>query len=219
VTFGRGSGKFPSMKAWINIYAIVLAAGTLTVLAQEAKTNAPAAATTGIPAATNLVAVPTATAATSAPAPAVVHKVKPPPVVPLTTTSSIPAQSNIIVASPTASTSAPPVTSEAKAPEEESLTTTDAVPAQPGVPAALPLESSGMGWKNVLAIIVAILAVAGGLAAFMLNRSRNADHASLITRAMSEAKDEEKHEDKHEDKPEEKQGDTTVTRKFPPPMT
>ena len=53
-------------------------------------------------------------------------------------------------------------------------------------------ESSGIGRKGVLAISVAFLAVVGGLAVFMLRRSRNADHASLITRAMSENKDEDK---------------------------
>ena len=57
-------------------------------------------------------------------------------------------------------------------------------------------ESSGIGRKGVLAISVAFLAVAGGLAVFMLRRPRKADHASLITRAMDENKDEHKDEEK-----------------------
>ena len=70
---------------------------------------------------------------------------------------------------------------------------------------------------------VAILAVAGGLAVFMLRRLGKADHASLITRAMDEHKDEhkdeEKHEDKHEDKHDEKREEKKEPPKFPPPMT
>jgi hypothetical protein len=161
------------MKAWIYIYAIVFAAGMVTVLADETETNPPAGATTSIPANTNEVAVPLPMTATSAPAPAVVHQMQPPVVVPLTQPSAVPAQSNI--------TAAPPP------------------------------ESSGIGRKGVLAISVVFLAVVGGLTVFMLRRSRNADHASLITCAMSENKDEYKDTGKHEDKKEDK--------KSPPPMT
>ena len=98
---------------------------------------------------------------------------------------------------------------------------TNAVPAESNVPAAPPTESSGIGWKGALAISVAILAVAGGLAVFMLRRSGKADHASLITRAMSEHehKDEDKDAGKHEEKPEEKREDKKEIKKFPPPMT
>ena len=92
---------------------------------------------------------------------------------------------------------------------------TSAVPAQSNIPTELPTESSGIGWKGTLAISVAILAVAGGLAVFMLRRQRTPDHASLITRAMDENKDEHKDEDKHEDKREDKK----ETQKFPPPTT
>jgi hypothetical protein len=53
----------------------------------------------------------------------------------------------------------------------------------------------------------------------MLRRSRKADHASLITRAMSEHKDEDKDTGKHEEKPEEKREDKKEDKKFPPPMT
>ena len=117
------------MKARIYIYAIVLAAGILTALADEPKTNTPSGATTGIPANTNEVAVPTTTTtATTAPAPAIVHKVKPPAVVPLTQTSAVPAQTNITTASPM-------------------LTK-----------AAKPSESSGTSLKGALAIGVAFLA-------------------------------------------------------------
>ena len=43
VTFDRGSGKFPSMKAWIYIYAIVFAAGMVTVwLTKPKPTRQPA---------------------------------------------------------------------------------------------------------------------------------------------------------------------------------
>lgn len=76
-----------------------------------------------------------------------------------------------------------------------------------------------MGWKGTLAISVAILAVAGGLAVFMLRRPGKTDHASLITRAMNEHKDKHKDEDKHEEKPEEKREDKKEAKKFPPPMT
>jgi len=89
---------------------------------------------------------------------------------------------------------------------------TGAVSAQSNVTTA---ESSGIGRNGVLLISVAILAVAGGLAVFMLRRQRTPDHASLITRAMDENKDEHKDEDKHEDKREDKK----ETKKFPPPLT
>jgi len=201
------------MKAWIYIYAIVFAAGMLTVLADETETNPPAGATTSIPANTNEVAVPLPVTATSAPAPAVVHKMKPPVVVPLTQTSAVPAQSNITAESLTTSTSAPAVAGDM------SLMETGAVPAQSNITAAPPPESSGTSRKGVLAISVAFLAVVGGLTVFMLRRSRNADHVSLITRAMSENKDEDKDTGRHEEKPEEKQGDTKMIKKFPPPMT
>jgi hypothetical protein len=114
------------------------------------------------------------------------------------------------------STPAPVVTNEVKPPDEVPLMQTSAVPAQPEI-AAVPLtttnaiapppESSKTGHKGALAVGVAFLAVVGGLTVFMLRRSRKADHASLITRAMDEDKDTGKHEDKKEDK------------KFPPPMT
>jgi len=68
---------------------------------------------------------------------------------------------------------------------------------------------------GVLGIGVAVLVMIGGLAAFLLNRSRQADHASLITLAMSESKE----DDRHEEKPEEKPDDKKKTTKFPPPMT
>jgi len=209
VTFDRRSGKFPLMKARIYIYAIVFAAGMLTALADEPKTNTQTGATTSIPANTNEVAVPPTITATSTPAPAVVRKVKPSAVVPLTTT-------NAITPPPmTTSTSAPALTGEVKPPEDESLMETSAVPVQSNIPAAPPPESSEISWKGALAIGVAILAVAGGLVIFMLRRLGKTDHASLITRAMGEHKD----EDKHEDKPEEKREPKKETQKFPPPMT
>ena len=96
---------------------------------------------------------------------------------------------------------------------------TGAVPAQSDITAVPPSESSGTGWKGILAISVAFLAVVGGLTVFMLRRSGKADHASLITRAMSEQKDEDKDTGKYEEKPEEKPEEKKETKKFPPPMT
>jgi hypothetical protein len=240
VTFDRASGKFPPMKAWIYICAIVFAAGMVTALADEtntptgATTNTPTGATTNLPANTNEVAVPPPMTVTSAPPPAIVHKVKPPVVVPLTQTSAVPAHSNITAAplkttnaiTPppmTTSTSAPAVAGEVRPPDDVSLIQTGAVPAQSNITVAPPSESSGTGRKGVLAISVAFLAVVGGLTVFMLRRSRKADHASLITRAMNENKDEDKdtgkHEEKREDKPEEKKPEKEEDKKFPPPMT
>ena len=200
------------MKAWIYICAVVFAAGMPTALADETNTNA--------------VAVPPPMATTSAPAPAVVRKVKPPAVVPLTQISTVVSltTTNAITSPPmTTSTSAPPVAAEVKPPEEESLMPTSAVPAQANVPAAPPTESSGIGWKGTLAISVAILAVAGGLVFFMLRRLGKADHASLITLAMSESKDKHKDEDKdagrREEKHEERREDKKETKKIPPPTT
>jgi hypothetical protein len=153
---------------------------------------------------------------TSAPAPAVTNEVS------LMQTSAVPAQPNITAApltttnaiTPppmTTSTSAPAVAAEVRPPDNVSLMQTGAVPAQSNITAAPPPESSGTGRKGILAISVAFLAVVGGLTVFMLRRSRKADHASLITRAMNEDKDTGKHEEKRENKKEDK--------RFPPPMT
>ena len=222
------------MKAWIYICAIVFAAGMVTALADE--TNTPTGAITNIPANTNEVAVPPPMTATSAPAPTIVHKVKPPVVVPLTQTSAVPAHSNItaapITAAPptttnaitpptmTTSTSAPPVAGKVSPPEDVSLMQTGAVPAQSNITVAPPSESSGTLRMGVLA---AFLAVVGGLTVFMLRRPHKADHASLITRAMNEDKDEDKdtgmHGEKREDKPEGGKPEKKEEKKFPPPMT
>jgi len=173
---------------------------------------------------------------TSTPAPAVTNEVKPPVVVPLMQTSAVPAQpkiaavplttTNAIAPPPMVitSTSAPVVAGEVRPPDDVSLMQTGAVPAQPKIVAvpltttnaiAPPSESSGIGRKGVLAISAAFLAAAGGLAVFMLRRSRKADHASLITRAMNEDKDEDKDTGKHEEKREDKK----EGKKFPTPMT
>jgi hypothetical protein len=209
VTFDHGSGKFPLMKARTCIYALIFAAGMVAALAQETNTTTQTGVPTDAFTGTNEVAVPPPIAPTPAPVPAVTHKVKPPVVVPLTQTSAVPAPSNVAAApltttnvvtpSPiTTSTSAPAITGEG------SLVETSAVPAQTDVTVA---ESSGISQKGVLLISVAILAVAGGLSVFMLRSLRKADHASLITCAMSESKDEDKDTGRHEDK------------KSPPPMT
>ena len=129
-------------------------------------------------------------------------------------TTNLPANTNEVAVPPpmtVTSTPAPPVAGEVSPPDNVSLMETSAVPAQPDITAAPPSESSGTGRKGVLAISVAFLAVVGGLTVFMLRRSRKADHASLITRAMVESKDEDKDTGKHEDKKEDK--------KFPTPPT
>ncbi len=199
VTFNRGSEKFPSMKAWIYIYTMVLAAGMVTALAQETKTNTQTSDNISTPN-TNRVAVPP-----PVPAPAVTNEVKPPAVVPLMQTSAVPVQSNITAAPriptnaitplPMTATSAPaPVaTNEMKPPAVAPLEQTSAVPAQteitnepltPTNAAAPPPESSGIGHKGVWAGGVVILA--GGLAIFMWRRSHASSQGSLITSAMNE---------------------------------
>jgi hypothetical protein len=216
VTFGRESEKFPSMKAWIYICTIVLAAGMMTALAQETKTDTQTSATTNTPN-TNGVAVPPPMAA-----PAVANEVKPTAVVPLAQTSAVPAQHNVtpaplkptkaVVPVPMTATSAPApaVAKEVKPPAVAPLVETSAVPTQPEITAepltptnaaAPPPESSGIGRKGVLAGGVAVLAVVGGLAIFMWRRSHAASQESLITSALNE--DQKKHEDKN----------------VPPPMT
>jgi len=184
------------MKARTCIYALVFAAGMVAALAQDTNTTTQTGAPTEAIASTNEVAVPPPITPSPPATPAIVHKVKPPVVVSLTQTSAVPAQSNVTVAplmttnvitrSPTTSTFAPAVAGEG------SLVETSAVPAQSNVTAG---ESSGIGRKGILLISVALLAVLGGLAVFLLRSSRKADHASLITRAMSETKDEDKHDD------------------------
>jgi hypothetical protein len=221
VTFGRVSEKFPYMKAWIYIYTLVFAAGMVTALADETKTNtqtSDAISTHN----TNEVAVPPPMAATSAPAPAVAKEVRPPAVVPLLQTSAVPVQSHIPAAplTPTnavaplpitaTSAPAPAATNEVKPPVVASLAETSAVPVQsnitvePPTPtnaAAPPPESSGIGRKGVWAGGVAFLAVVGGLAIFMWRRSHATSQVSLITSAMNE--DQISREDKN----------------APPPMT
>jgi hypothetical protein len=102
VTFDRVSGKFPPMKAWIYICAIVFAAGMVTALADETKTNTQTGATMSIPANTNEVAVPPPMT-TSPSAPAVAGEVRPPDDVSLMQTGAVPAQSNITAAPPSES--------------------------------------------------------------------------------------------------------------------
>ena len=219
------------MKAWIYICAIVFAAGMLTALADETKTNTQTGATMSTPAVTNEVAIPPPMVITSTPAPAAANNVKPPAGAPAMQTSAVPAQPNITAApltttnaiTPppmTTSTSAPAVAGEVRPPEDVSLMQTGAIPAQSNINVAPPSENSGTLRKGVL---VAFLAVVGGLTVFMLRRPHKADHASLITRAMNEGKDEDKdtgkHEEKREDKPEEKKPEKKEEKKFPPPMT
>ena len=156
MTFGRGSEKFPSMKTWIYICTIVLAAGMVTAPAQDTKTNTQTSATTST-LNTNGVAVPPPMAATPAPAPAVAKEVNPPVVAPLVETSTVPAQPEITA---------------------EPMTPTNAAAPSP--------ESSGIGRKGVWAGGVAVLVVVGGLVIFMWWRSRTASQGSLITCALNE---------------------------------
>jgi hypothetical protein len=142
----------------------------------------------------------------------------------LTQTNAVPAQSNSAAAFLTTINAVilPPTntaTSTSTVAGEESLMQTNAVPVPSNITAAPPPESSEVGWKGALALSVAILAVAGGLAVFMLRRLGKADHASLITRAMNEHKDEHKDEDKHEDKHEDKREEKKEPPKYLPPMT
>jgi hypothetical protein len=216
VTFGRVSEKFPFMKAWICIYTIVFAAGMVTALADETKTNTQTSDTISTPN-TNEVAVPP-----PVPAPAVTNEAKPPVVAPLIQTSTVPVQPRIPAAplTPTkavaplpmtaTSAPAPATTNEVRPADFVPLEETSAVPAQTNITAepltptnaaTPPPESSGIGRKGVWAGGVAFLALAGGLAIFMWRRSHAASQESLITSALNE--DQKKHEDKN----------------VPPPMT
>jgi len=198
------------MKAWIYIYSIVFAAGMVTALADETKTNTQTDATTSTPN-TNKVAVPPPMAA-----PAVTNEVKPPAVVPLMQTSIVPVQSNItaapqmptkaVVPLPMTATSAPApaVTNEMKPPAVAPLEQTSAVPAQteitnepltPTNAAAPPPESSGIGHKGVWAMGVVILVLVVGLVISMWRRSHATSQGSLITSAMNE--NQKSHEDKN----------------------
>ncbi len=231
------------MKAWIYISAVVFAAGMLlTALADETNTNPQTGATRSAPAVTNAVAVQPPIVITSTPAPAAVNNVKPPAGAPAMQTSTVPAQPNLPTAPLTTtsvmpppamvitSTPAPVVTNEVKPPDEVSLMQTSAVPTQPEITTepltttnavAPPPESPKTGHKGILAFSVVVLAVVGGLTAFMLRSSRKPDHASLITRAMNENKDEDKDTnkpaEKHEDKPEAKKPEKKEEKESPPP--
>jgi hypothetical protein len=245
VTFGRGSGKFPFMKARIYLLLTVLAAGMVTASAQETKTNA-------VPAAGEVAAPPAVTVpATSAPAVAKEPKstaggaltpASPAPAQPKTsTTPRMSSAENIGSGHKDMGTNPPspvgPVTEEAKPPADASLTPTGAVPAEaeaaPGPspnPASPPAEGSGLDRKTALLIGGAILLVAGGLAFFMWRRANMVSHGSLITSAMHVTR----YDDKNDDKVEDKTGETSEAgtevmdkpeteakpeeKKFPPPM-
>jgi hypothetical protein len=196
VTFGRASGKFPSMKARIYICTLVLAAGMMTAPAQETKTDTQTSAATSTPN-TNEVAVPPPMVATSAPAPAVAKEVKPPAVAPLKSPKAV-------VPVPMAATSAPApmVANEVKPPAVAPLVQTSAVPAQPEITAepltptnaaAPPSEGSGIGHKSVWVGGVVVLVV--GLVIFLWWRFHAASQGSLITSAMNE--DQKSREDKN----------------------
>jgi hypothetical protein len=203
------------MKAWIYIYTIVFAAGMVTALADETKTNTQTSDTISTPN-TNGIAVPLPMAATSAPAPAVAKEVKPLAVVPLMQTSTVPVQphipaalltlTNAVAPLPMTATSAPApaATNEVKPPVVAPSEQTSAVPAQteitvePQTPtnaAAPPTESSGVGHKGVWAMGVVILVLVVGLVISMWRRSHATPQGSLITSAMNE--NQKSHEDKN----------------------
>ncbi|MGO8839050.1 MAG: hypothetical protein ACLQAH_07385 [Limisphaerales bacterium] len=224
------------MKAWICIYAIVFAAGAVTVSAEETNTQTGSGTIAVPPSASG---VSTSTAA---------KEVKPTAVAPAMSTNAVPAQSKTATtprmspgaATPMAETSGPghkgvstnppPTPAEAegvKPPEEVSSAPSNNVSAETGGTAAAPPangptpspDNTGIGNKGALAIGAAILVAAGGLAAFMLRRFSIAPHGSLITSAMNVTKHEDKDEDKDVVKPEEKPEEKKVEKKFPPPMT
>ena len=198
MTFGRGSGKFPYMKAWIYIYTIVFAVGMVTVLAQETKTNTPTSATLNTTNA-NEVAVPRPMAATSAPAPVIAKEVKPPAVATLKPTKAVAPLSMTATSAP-----APVSTNEVKPPAVAPLVETSTVPAQPEIAAesltptnaaASPPESSGIGRKGVWAGGVVVLVLVVVLGIFMWRHSHAAPQGSLISSAMNE--DQKTREDKN----------------------
>ena len=173
------------MKAWIYIYTIVLAAGMVTALADETKTNTQTGATTSTPQ-HQRVAVPP-----PMPAPRSDQRVKPPAVVPLMQTSAVPVQSNITLPTDTdechypiahdrTSAPAPAVTNEMKPPAVAHWNKPAPFPLKPNITkpatptnaAAPPPESSGIGHKGVWAGGVVILA--GGLWRFSCGGSSHA---------------------------------------------
>ena len=172
------------MKARIYFYTIVLAAGMMTVLAQETKTNTQTSATINTTNA-NEVAVPRPMAPTSAPAPVIAKEAKPPAVATLKPTKAVAPLSMTATSAP-----APASTNEVKSPAVASLVETSAVPAQseitaesltPTNAAAPPPESSGIGRKGVWAGGVVVLVLVVVLGIFMWQRSHAASHGSLIT--------------------------------------
>ena len=122
VTFGRRSGKFPSMKAWIYICAIVLVAGGVMVLAEEPKTNA-APGTAG-PSRGDLNArQPRSRPTQIATAPRTPNAVTP-------SRNSGTVHKGALTNPPTGSTSAPAVANEVNRRMKPALTPTSAVPAE-----------------------------------------------------------------------------------------
>jgi hypothetical protein len=186
------------MKARIYFHTIVLAAGMVTVQAQETKTNTPTSATINTTNA-NEVAVPRPMVPTSAPAPVIAKEAKPPAVATLKPTKAVAPLSMTATSAP-----APASTNEVKPSAVASLVETSAVPAQPETTAesttptnaaAPPPESSGIGRKGFWAGGVTVLVVVGGLAIFMWRRSHIASRGSLITSALNE--DQKSREDKN----------------------
>jgi len=236
------------MKAWICICAVVLAAGPMTVLAQETGTGAQASATAGAAASTNGVAVPPPGQATSTSATAVAKESKPPVAAPPATTATPPK----VTSSPRSAASAaalstessgtghkaaltnlPPVpatpkpasvTDNEEPPAVEPSLPTNTVPAPPEIAASTTDASSGAGHISLWVLgVVLLVVVGGGLAVFLVQRGGSNSHGSLITSAMNEIKKTEKAEEKHDDKPEDSQpGDKkegkVEVKKFPPSM-
>ncbi len=225
------------MKARIYILAIILAAGRLAVLAEEAKTNDAAGATAP--------AVPPTATAPPPSTPAAAKEAKPLAAASSTATNPVPVQPKITttprMSSPESTgtiqkemvTNSPPtastMTEAATSPDNVSAMSTSGVPveadattAPPPNAVAPPPERSRIDRKSSLLLGGAILVVAGGLAGLMWRRSNAISHGSLISSALQLVKYDEKNEEKPAEKGE--AGTEVVSKprtevkKFPPPM-
>jgi len=210
------------MKTWVNLCAIVLAAGVITGSAQTAA---------GTAVNTNeAVAPPSAPAPGPAPAPVpALPKVTPPPRTPVAPAPA-PESHKVVETNPP-----PAPVMEVKPAEEEPAMPTNAVStegegaaATPPANAGAPTEGSGIGHLSALLIGLVILLLGGGVGFYIWSRSGVVSHGSLITSAMNELKKNPPGEDKDEDKiiepPADKPAEPREEKKkleikFPPPMT
>ncbi|HTY88786.1 MAG TPA: hypothetical protein VMB80_15060 [Candidatus Acidoferrum sp.] len=217
------------MKTWIYICAMLLAAGVMTVPAQNTPAN---------PGNTNEAAAPPAAPA-PAPTPAAVPGQAPAapaaPKVAAPLRAAIPAppaSESPVTTHKAAATNVPPPTAaaESKSPEAEPPPPTNMAPAEGESPNAAPPtpapaeESSGISHWTAVLVGAAILLAGGALGFFIYNRSGVVPHGSLITSALNELKKNPPGEDKDEDKISEPPAPKSEEKKkleikFPPPMT